>query len=54
MKLHIINTVKEILNFLFPFEELNDRPSVFIQDGWLDKVMQPTQIKDYLWHSEVK
>jgi hypothetical protein len=50
MKLHIIHIVKEILSFLFPFEELNDRPSVFIQETWLDKAMRPTQIKDYLWH----
>ena len=54
MKTHIINTVKEILSFLFPFEELDDRPSVMIQDSWLSKIMRPTQIQDYLWHNEVK
>lgn len=54
MKLHIINTVKEILNFLFPFEELNDRPSVFIQQTWLEKNLDSLHVKDYLWHSEVK
>ena len=54
MKIHIINTVKEILSFLFPFEELDDRPSVMIQDSWLSKIMRPTQIQDYLWHNEVK
>ena len=52
MKIHIINTVKEILSFLFPFRELKDRQSVLLQDTWLDKVMSPTQIKDYLWHNK--
>lgn len=52
MKIHIINTVKEILSFLFPFRELKDRQSVFIQDTWLDKVMQPTHLRDYLYHNK--
>ena len=52
MKIHIINTVKQILSFLFPFQELKDRQSVFIQDTWLDKVMSPTQVKDYLYHNK--
>ena len=43
------NTINTILSILFPFRELKDRPSVFIQDTWLDKVMRPTQVKDYLW-----
>ena len=54
MKLHIIHIVKEILSFLFPFEELNDRPIVFIQQGWLEKNLSETHIKDYLWHPPVK
>jgi hypothetical protein len=54
MKLHIIHIVKEILSFLFPFEELNDRPSVFIQQGWLEKNLSETHIKDYLWHPPAK
>ena len=45
MKQHI-NT---ILSILFPFQELNDRPSVFIQQSWLEKVMTSPQVKDYLW-----
>jgi hypothetical protein len=43
---HIITRT---LSFLFPFEEYNDRPSVFIQQTWLDKMMTSPQIKDYLW-----
>lgn len=54
MKIHIINTVKEILSFLFPFRELKDRQSVFIQDCWLTKITQSTQVKDYLWHPPAK
>ena len=45
MKQHI-NT---ILTFLFPFEEPTSRTSVFIQETWLEKIMRPTQMKDYLW-----
>jgi hypothetical protein len=43
------NVIQSILTILFPFRELNDRPSVFIQYTWLDKVMNNTQVKDYLW-----
>jgi hypothetical protein len=49
MKIHIIHTIKEILSFLFPFQNLDDRPSVFIQETWLDKAMRPTQIMDHIW-----
>ena len=52
MKIHIIHTVNEILSFLFPFQELKDRQSVFLQNTWLDKVMTPTHLKDYLWHNK--
>jgi hypothetical protein len=46
---HMKNIVLNILTILFPFKELNERPSVFIQDTWLEKIMRPTQVKDYLW-----
>lgn len=50
---HKIKIIKQImektLSVLFPFQDLNARPSVFIQDTWLEKVMKPTQVKDYLW-----
>jgi hypothetical protein len=42
-------TINTILSILFPFRELNDRPSVFIQSTWLEKVMTTPQLKDYLW-----
>ena len=54
MKPHIINTVKEILNFLFPFEELNDRPSVFIQQTWLEKNLDSLHVKEILWTPPAK
>ena len=44
--------INNILSFLFPFQELKDRQSVFLFETWLDKVMRPTQIKDYLWHNK--
>ena len=43
------STITNILTFLFPFEEPTSRTSVFIQETWLEKIMQPTQVKDYLW-----
>jgi hypothetical protein len=43
------NLIHSVLSILFPFRELNDRPSVFVQQTWLDKAMNPTQVKDYLW-----
>ena len=49
MNKSIKHTVEKILSFLFPFENVNSRPSVFIQDTWLEKIMNPTQVKDYLW-----
>jgi hypothetical protein len=48
------NIIITILSIIFPFKENNTRPSVFIQDTWLEKIMKPTQIKDYIWHGEVK
>lgn len=42
-------TITNILSFLFPFEEPTSRTSVFIQETWLEKIMQSTQVKDYLW-----
>jgi hypothetical protein len=54
----IISNMKDIINkilsFVFPFEENNTRTSVFIQESWLEKTMRPTQLKDYIWHGEVK
>ncbi len=44
------NIITNILTILFPFEEIKDRNSVFIQDTWLEKIMRPTQVLDYLWH----
>lgn len=41
--------INKILSILFPFKELNKRNSVFITETWLEKIMKPTQIKDYLW-----
>ena len=43
------STITTILSILFPFREYNDRPSVFIQSTWLEKVMTSPQVKDYLW-----
>lgn len=54
MKIHIINTVKEILSFLFPFEELDDRPSVFISQTWLEKNLDSLHIKEILWTPPAK
>jgi hypothetical protein len=47
-------TINTILSILFPFRELNDRPSVFFQDTWLERAMYPTQIKDHLWTPAAK
>jgi len=47
------STINTILSFLFPFREYNDRPSVFIQSTWLEKVMTTPQVKDYLWTPSV-
>lgn len=46
---HIKTIISRVLTILFPFKELNDRPSVFVQNSWIEKVMMPTQVKDYLW-----
>ena len=43
------STINTILSILFPFQELNDRPSVFIQQSWLEKTLTSPQLKDYLW-----
>jgi hypothetical protein len=43
------NLIQSILSVLFPFQELNDRASVFVQQTWLDKMMTSPQVKDYLW-----
>jgi hypothetical protein len=48
----IKQAVEKLLSILFPFEDFNDRPSVFLQESWLSKIMQPTQVKDYLWTSK--
>jgi hypothetical protein len=45
-----MKAITKILSFLFPFKELNGKPSVFIQDTWLEKNTRPLQVKDYLWH----
>ena len=54
LKTHILPYIKaagsNVLAKLFPFEDLNDRPSVFIQQTWIEKVMNKSQVKDYLWH----
>jgi hypothetical protein len=41
--------INNILSILFPFQEPCSRQSVFIQETWIEKIMQPTQVKDYLW-----
>jgi hypothetical protein len=41
--------IHTILSILFPFKDLPSRPSIFIQETWLEKTMRPTQVKDYLW-----
>jgi hypothetical protein len=46
------STITTILSIIFPFRELNDRPSVFIQSTWIEKVMTSPQLKDYLWQSK--
>lgn len=38
------------LTKMFPFEDFDERPSVFIQQTWIEKVMNKSQVKDYLWH----
>jgi hypothetical protein len=45
-------TINTILSILFPFQELNDRPSVFVQQSWLEKLLTSPQLKDYLWQSK--
>lgn len=49
LKDNMKNTITLILSKLFPFKEINDRTSVFIQESWLEKTMRPIQLKDYLW-----
>jgi len=48
---HIIETVNNILSALFPHVEPIPYLSPFISesDTWLNKIMQDTQIVDYLW-----
>jgi hypothetical protein len=41
--------INHILTYLFPHQEPVGRPSVFIQETWLEKIMRPAQVKDYLW-----
>ena len=41
--------INQILTYLFPHQEPVGRPAVFIQETWLEKIMRPTQVKDYLW-----
>jgi hypothetical protein len=43
------NIITNILSILFPFEEPAGRVSVFMQDTWIERIMKPTQVKDYLW-----
>jgi hypothetical protein len=45
-----MKAITKILSILFPFKELNGKPSVFIQETWLEKNTRPLQVKDYLWH----
>lgn len=47
---YIRNIGSKILTKLFPFEPFDDRPSVFIQQTWIEKIMNNSQVKDYLWH----
>lgn len=46
---HFINN---LLSALFPYKEHTYRTSVFIQDTWLERIMRPTQVKDYMWHNK--
>lgn len=46
-----MKTITKILSLLFPFKEPNEKPSVFMQDTWIEKTIRPLQVKDYLWHS---
>jgi hypothetical protein len=41
-----MKAIQKILSILFPFKELNGKPSVFIQE----KNTRPLQVKEYLWH----
>jgi len=41
--------INQILTFMWPHRDPIGRPSVFIQESWLEKIMRPTQVKDYLW-----
>jgi hypothetical protein len=45
----MIKAITFILEKLFPFQDINDKPSVFIQDSWLVKNTRPLQVKEYLW-----
>ena len=45
-----MKTITKILSLLFPFKELNEKPSLFMQDTWLEKNTRTLQVKDYLWH----
>ena len=49
MKAKTKQVINSILSFMFPFHELNDRQSVLLSDTWLERIMKPTQIKDWLW-----
>jgi len=45
----IKQAVEKLLTILFPFEEIDSRVSVLSEQTWLEKIMRPTQVKDYLW-----
>ena len=51
---HITHIINEVLTLLFPFQELNDRPSVFVSQTWLEKNMDRLHVKDYLWTPPAK
>ena len=46
----IKTVVNNVLSIVFPHKEPLGLPSVFIQETWLEKIMRPTQIQDYLWN----
>lgn len=48
MKQYFIPTIKYILNYMFPYQKPCSRVSVFIQDSWLERIMNTPVLKDYI------
>jgi len=46
--------ISKILSLLFPHQEPSSKLSIFLEETWLEKIMKPTQVKDYLWNPSFK